>query len=108
MSKRSAKPNTSLELKLNISLLTLIVVLFVLYIYFVSASVVHVVMRMQINNEMQQTSTEISQLDTKYIALQNKVSNDIASMKGYTEITQKVFINRDSGNLAMAGGGSIR
>ena len=107
MTKGRIKQNT-LELKINLSLVGLIVCLFVLYTYFLSASVVHVVMRTQINTQMQQTTTEISQLDAKYMTLQNKVSTDIASLDGYSHVTKKIFLSRadtnTGSNLAYTGG----
>lgn len=106
MTKMKAKQH-SLEFKINLSLLGLILLLFVLYIYFVCASVVHVVMRTQISNEMQQTTTGISQLDSQYMTLQNQVSTDIASLDGYSKVTKKIFIDRSGANLAYTGGSGL-
>lgn len=96
-----------IETKINLSLAGLIVLLFVLYMYFVCASVVHVVVRSQVNNQMQQVASDISQLDGQYMAEQNKVSIEIASLDGYTDITKKIFLNRDTENLAFVGGNGL-
>ena len=47
-------------------------------VYFVSDSVVHVVVRKEINQEIGQPPSEISALETDYIYAQHALSSDIA------------------------------
>lgn len=77
-----------------IGLLSLCVVLFATYVYFISASIVHVVIRTETNQEVKKMSSEISLLEGRFIEAQHKVSSDIASLQGYTQTSNKVFIDR--------------
>ena len=83
------------------ALLSLSLVLFALYMYFLCASVMHVVMRSQAVSESGDLRSEISSLEGKYIAAQYQVSNAIASLDGYHSIEKKIFIDRSTQNLAM-------
>lgn len=75
---------------------SLILVLFALYIYFVSASVLHVVMRQEVEQHSAALSSEIAQLEARYIHAQHAVSEQVASLEGYVATEQKVFIDRNA------------
>ena len=91
-----------IEKTLFVALSSLCLVLFVLYVYFISASVVHVVMRTEISQEVSQISSEISQLEGKYIEAQHRVSSDIASLQGYQEASEKIFIDKTPSSLVLS------
>lgn len=76
--------------------------LFIAYVYLLSLSVVEVVIRKEMNREMQNLHTEISNLETTYIDQQHAVSNEIAIRKGFVEATNKIFIDRGDTNLALS------
>lgn len=78
--------------------------LFILYIYFVSASVWHVVMRTEIDQEITVISSSISELESKYIEAQHRVSSDIASLQGYEKASSKIFIDRNKDSLVLSTG----
>ena len=78
------------------------VALFASYIYLISASIVHVVIRTESSQELKKVDSEIALLESRYIEAQNKVSSEIASLDGYTEIAKKVFIDRSVASFAMA------
>lgn len=90
--------------KICIALAATLLGLFVCYIYFISASIVHVVIRTELHQEIQKVSSEISVLESQYIAAQHKVSESIASLQGYTENSNKVFIDRSQPSLVYSGG----
>ena len=73
-----------------------------LYVYFVSASVVHVVMRKEINQEIASVSSYVSQLESQYIEAQHAMSADIASMQGYVAARDKIFIDRTQDTLVLS------
>lgn len=75
--------------------------LFALYVYFVSASIVHVVIRTEVGQEVALISTEISELESEYIKAQHKVSSDIASLQGYKKSSDKIFIERGGDSLVL-------
>lgn len=77
------------------------IVLFTLYVYFISASVVHVVIRTETNQDISKISSEISALESKYIEAQLKVSSDIASLQGYQKAEKKIFIDRGTDSLVL-------
>lgn len=85
-----------------LSACSLLVSVFVLYIYFVSASVTHVVMRQELNQEIAEINSHISQLESQYIEAQHEVSIDIASRNGYTKAEDKVFITRTPTSLVLS------
>ncbi|MFM2381631.1 MAG: hypothetical protein RLZZ76_398 [Candidatus Parcubacteria bacterium] len=75
--------------------------LFALYVYFVSASIVHVVIRTEVGQEVAHISSEISTLESEYIKAQHKVSSDIASLQGYKKSSDKIFIDRGGDSLVL-------
>jgi hypothetical protein len=99
---RVAAQKIHIEKTLFLGLAASLVLLFGLYIYFVSASVVHVVMRTQTNQEIADISTDISELEGSYIEAQHRVSAEIASLQGYREAKQKIFIDRSEDSLVLS------
>ncbi len=77
------------------------ILFFTLYIYFISASIVHVVIRTEINHDTTEIASEISTLESKYIAVQHKVSSDVATLNGYQKAPEKIFIDRSEDTLAL-------
>lgn len=75
---------------------------FILYIYFISASVVHVVIRKEIDQDIARMSSHVSSLESKYIEAQHSISADIASLAGYQETSDKVFITRTQTSLVLS------
>jgi len=90
------------EKTIFIGLASSCLVLFALYIYFISASVVHVVMRTEISQEVSKIASEISELEGAYIEAQHRVSSDIASLQGYVQTQEKVFIDRTPASLVLS------
>jgi len=98
------KTQSNIEQKVCIALGTLCLVLFVMYVYFISVSVVHVVIRTETNQEMKKVSSEISLLEGRFIEAQHKVSSNIASLQGYTQTSKKVFIDRAAPAFVLSDG----
>jgi hypothetical protein len=88
--------NIETERKYIIATFGLLVAIFSLYIYLVSHSVVHVVIRKEVQQEINKLHTEISHLEAEYIMAQHSVSSEIASLDGYVEVRQKIFIDRNN------------
>jgi hypothetical protein len=74
----------------------------VLYMYFLSASVVHVVMRKEVDKEMVALGSTVSGLETEFIEAQHRVSENIASLKGFKHADEKVFIDRSDTTLVLS------
>lgn len=79
-----------------------LVLMFGMYIYFICASVVHVVMREELNQDITEMNSQVSQLESQYIAAQHEVSADIASHSGYIAVSEKVFIDRAPTSLVLS------
>ena len=94
--------NINIEKLACLSLTGVCVALFAMYMYFVSASVIHVVIRKEINHDLLALNSEISQLESEYIDAQHRVSSDIASMQGYKLVATKIFIDRSQPSLVLS------
>jgi hypothetical protein len=71
------------------------------YLYFLNLSVVHVVIRKEQAQEMNQLHADIATLETSYIESQHKISDKMAAAGQYDEHTEKIFVTRGGGdNLA--------
>lgn len=99
---RASKQSIHTEKAIFLILATSCLLVFALYMYFVCASVVHVVMRTEVNQEITKLSSDISELEGKFIAAQHKVSSDIASLQGYQETEEKIFIDRNRDSLVLS------
>ncbi len=73
-----------------------------MYVYFVSASIHHVVMRKEIDHEISLLSSHVSELESSYIQAQHAVSADIASMHGFVQANHKIFVDRSDTTLVMS------
>lgn len=82
--------------------LSLLCFVFILYTYFVSLSVVHVVMRKEVSNEITELSSYVGQLESQYIEAQHAMSEDIASLDGFVRTDEKVFIERTPASLVLS------
>jgi cell division protein FtsL len=82
--------------------LSLLTTVFVLYVYFLSASVMQVVMRKEVNQEIASLSSRVSELESEYIDAQHKVSADFASHDGFVKTDEKIFIDRTKTTLVLS------
>ena len=82
-------------------LLGTIAILVCLYIYFLSASVSHVVMRSQAERSIGQAQSELSELETELMISQHRVSAEIANLDGYSEPKNRIFIDRSKESLVL-------
>ena len=73
------------------------------YMYFVSMSVVDVVMRKEVDKEIASLGTKVSQLESAYIEMQHSVSREIATREGYVVADKKIFIDRTEDTLVFSG-----
>jgi hypothetical protein len=88
-------------LSISVSLLVMIALCLVLYIYFVAASVLSVVMRQDAERGVVAVRSEIAALETKLIAAQHEISSRLATLDGYERDNEKVFVVRGGGEVAL-------
>lgn len=82
---------------LGVLLLTCIV----LYMYLLTMSVVHVVMRKEATQDLRALESEIAALETDFMLAQHVVSTAIVDNQQYTETSEKIFVTR-SKSMAVA------
>lgn len=83
--------------------LSMLIVVFSAYVYFTSASIVHVVMRKEVDMQIVALGTTVSTLEADYIEMQHSVSSDIASLNGFVVADEKIFIDKTDGTLVLSG-----
>jgi hypothetical protein len=82
--------------------LSIFAICFIAYGYFVSASVMHVVAREDVDRAILDVSTTIGELESEYIEAQHAVSADIASLHGFSHTNKKVFIDMSDTTLVLS------
>lgn len=85
-----------------LTLFGVLLLLIGLYVYFLSASIVHVVMQKESAREIVTMRTKISELESTYIAAQHAISAELANLDGYARNEHKIFIHRTSDSLVLS------
>lgn len=82
----------------------LFLVSIVLYMYFLSLSVMHVVMRKEAMHNLNELRSEIARLESAYIVAQHDISTKVATVGDFTTNDNKIFISRAEQNLVFRSG----
>jgi hypothetical protein len=72
------------------------------YIYFLSASVVHVVLRQEVGRDIATLQKEISLLEAEYITAQHTLSEEVATQKGFVTVVDKSYIDVSEPTLVLS------
>ncbi len=67
-----------------------------LYFYFLSVSVIHVVINEELSEEVNKVQGEIAELEAVYMEKQHSLSIDLAKSHGYVATNKKIFIDRSN------------
>lgn len=67
---------------------------FGLYFYFLSFSVIHVVMTEELSEKINQVQGEIAALEATYMDKQHAISLEVVERRGYIASGKKIFIDR--------------
>lgn len=86
------------------TLLLFIAACMVAYIYFVAASVLHVVVRQDVDTRVATVRSELAALETSLIGAQHEISNRLALQNGYSAEDDKIFIQRGGDDVALRTG----
>lgn len=78
------------------------VVSFALYMYFLSASIVNVVIRQEIDLEIRNTNARIAELEARYSAAKSSVSIDQAGTHGFINTVSKTYISKKGENVVLS------
>ncbi len=84
------------------ALIVLLFALVVAYMYFLSMSVVHVVLRKELRQEEHHLRSEIARLEAEYIEAQHGVSEKIANVDAFSETNDKIFVHRVPPTLVLS------
>jgi hypothetical protein len=66
-----------------------------MYFYFLSSSVVHVVMNRESEEKMHKVHSEIASLEAIYMEKQHAISMEVARRHGYVASGKKIFLDRN-------------
>jgi hypothetical protein len=83
-----------IEKQILLFLIFLFIALLSLYIYFVGKSIVNVVVREEVEIQIAEINSEISELELDYISKKNSINMAFAQEQGFKSISNKTFINR--------------
>ncbi len=71
----------------------------VLYMYFLSTSVVHVVISKEAETNIHKVNSDIAALEAEYMEIQNSLSREVVEQSGYISASKKIFIDRSNTSL---------
>lgn len=100
--KKIVTKTYNLERKLFYVAVSSVAMLSFAYVYFVSAAVAHVVVRKELSQEITNTQTHISDLESAYIVAKDSVGIDVANARGFEKNEEKVFVTKVSSNMALS------
>ena len=98
-----------LEKKLFWSLIAMLVLMLVMYVFFVNATVMNIVGRQTAERAASSVNSHISDLESQYLALASGITPEYAHSIGFAETkteayaTRKVFTMADTGSLTRHG-----
>lgn len=88
---------------ITLCILGVIGVSVIAYLYFLNVSVVHVVMRKEAIQDVQELKNQIALLETEYITVQHTIAARMAAVDGYREDSEKIFVARtNAANLVLS------
>ena len=96
MHRRSITAVLSLKKRIFWILVVSIASLIILYGYFVSYSIINVVLREEVEQELTRVTTRISDLEFQYLSKKSSINLALAHSLGFQNISQKQFVSRQS------------
>ncbi len=82
--------------------LSLLIILFGLYMYFVSAAVVRVIARKEVDREIAQVNSRIGELESAYIIAKQAIALDTIGQYGFVALpTPKLYVQKAPTNLVL-------
>ncbi|MBI4086475.1 hypothetical protein HY416_00630 [Candidatus Kaiserbacteria bacterium] len=81
--------------------LSIFLILFGLYVYFISASVVHVIARKEVDREITYLHSHISDLESSYIDAKQAIGEDTIGQYGFVPAPKKVYVVKAPDNLVL-------
>ncbi len=85
----------------TIFLIAILLSLVIIYMYFLSSSVVNVVVAREYSRSTAQVMSEITELEAKQITRQHNIRQEIALQDGYVSVDEKFFVDAFNSSLAV-------
>lgn len=82
--------------------LVLFVILIIAYVYFVNATIQHVVARKNLEAATELLSSQVSDLEFSYIRYQNDITPDYVAQNGFVESQQITYVSRRPAAVALS------
>ncbi len=79
----------------------LFMVAFALYVYFLSASIVNVVMRQEIDLEIRAVNASLADLESRYIVARGAITEASAQERGFLKGASKTYVSKNPENLVL-------
>ena len=83
------------------SLLSIMIALVGLYIYFISMSVMNVVLREEMLLEITAAHSNVGEMEAVYLTKKNAIDAQYATTLGFQPIEKKHFVTRGAGTLTL-------
>jgi len=83
-----------IERQLILIFLVFFVALLCLYVYFVGKSIVNVVVREEVELQIAEVNSGLSELEFDYIIKKDTINMAFAGERGFKSISNKTFVNR--------------
>lgn len=87
--------------RLFYAVLAALLVVFSVYIYYICATVVNVVVRQEIDQNIAKANSRISDLESRYIEAKERVTLAEANARGFTSSREKIYITQISDTLVV-------
>lgn len=82
--------------------LAFLFIAFSMYMYFLSVSVLNVVIRQEIDAEIRNAHMRLSELENRYISAKTKVTEEAALVRGFSRTKEKTFVRKEPANLVLS------
>lgn len=84
-------------------LVSLVIAFFGFYVYFVNSAIINVVERQKTEREIASVNSRVSNLESSYLALNDKISIDYAFSMGFVKVEKEKYVHRKtlSANLSL-------
>jgi hypothetical protein len=86
----------------NYALLTLIFAAALFYVYFANITVRTLTILEKTKEQVQSLSAEVSEMESKRLAIENSISEQKALQMGFVEVNNQTFIMRNSNKTALS------
>lgn len=83
-----------IERELCLGLLMFLMILAGLYVYFVGKSIVNVVVREEVELQIADVNSRLSELELTYITQKDAITMRLAEARGFHSVKEKTFVSR--------------